>query len=403
MAHVYLVADTRERHVHPFIETVFGEAGAGRHVAQINTGDYLVCQRRPGEEAAILACVERKTLKDFAASFADGRYENRNKMLDLRDRTGCQLYFFVEGPAFPKPAWKVGRVPYGNILGAMTSMMIRDGIHVVQTENEAGTAQRLLDFVRAFGRTEVPYEYPRRGGGGAAPPAAAPGADVPPLVLGAVERSDDLLVADVWARLSGISLPTARTLAAAWTVADLVEGRAAPADLAALRTAGGRALARRGRASLDALRRDCPKEAAKVLSGVPGVSPATAAQLLGAGGLRALLARGAAALAAAPLQQKGRAVRLGAARAARILRLLTYRIAPGGPAAPGGGGGAPEGDGGGSEEDDDGGPGGDDGGGSEEDDDDGGPGGDPEGLGLGGALEGLGLTDGDLDDLLGGR
>jgi ERCC4-type nuclease len=338
MSHTYLVSDTRERHVHGFIETMFDEAGAAYTVAQINTGDYLICRRLAGGQPEILACIERKSLKDFAASFKDGRYENRLKMLDLRDKTGCQLYFFVEGPAYPKPTWKVSRIPYGSILSAMTNMMLRDGIHVVQTENEMGTAQRLLDFVRGFEKTDVPYTYPLadRGadedevvGGAPARSVEIPADGVPTMVMGTIEKSDDLLVVEVWAKLTGISMPTAQVVAEAFSVADLVTGQVTLEELDALRTRGGRQLVKKGKASLRALRRGVQKEEIKTLSGIPGISPAMATQILTTGGtggtpvtLSAFLAYGPGAMAATSIRQKGRTVRLGDARAERIHRLM---------------------------------------------------------------------------------
>jgi ERCC4-type nuclease len=350
MSHTYLVSDTRERHVHGFIETMFDEAGAAYTVAQINTGDYLICRRLAGGQPEILACIERKSLKDFAASFKDGRYENRLKMLDLRDKTGCQLYFFVEGPAYPKPTWKVSRIPYGSILSAMTNMMLRDGIHVVQTENEMGTAQRLLDFVRGFEKTDVPYTYPLadRGadedevvGGAPARSVEIPADGVPTMVMGTIEKSDDLLVVEVWAKLTGISMPTAQVVAEAFSVADLVTGQVTLEELDALRTRGGRQLVKKGKASLRALRRGVQKEEIKILSGIPGISPAMATQILTTGGtggtpvtLSAFLAYGPGAMAATSIRQKGRTVRLGDARAERIHRLMHYCTANTGDDAP---------------------------------------------------------------------
>jgi ERCC4-type nuclease len=358
----YLVSDTRERHVLGFIETLFEPAGIARSVAQINTGDYLVCRRLAGGQPEILACIERKSLKDFAASFKDGRYENRHKMLDLRDKTGCQLYFFVEGPAFPKPTWKVARIPYGSILSAMTNLMIRDGIHVVQTEDEMGTAQRLLDFVRSFDKTPVPYTYantradaappaenslegsvagggPASGSGAKALAPTSNPAGVPNLVLGTIAKEDPLLAVEMWARLTGVSIVTAQSLVDGFSVADLVSGRVGLGELDALRTVSGRQLVKAGKASLRGLRRGGQKEAIKVLSGVPGLSPAMATQLLATGGreggcvaLSAFLAYGAGVMAATTIQQKGRAVRLGEARAERIVRLMHYSTPP--PAEP---------------------------------------------------------------------
>lgn len=355
MTHTYLVSDTREHHVHAFIENMFDEVGAAYTVAQINTGDYLICRRLSGGQPEILACIERKSLKDFAASFKDGRYENRLKMLDLRDKTGCQLYFFVEGPAYPKPTWKVSRIPYGSILSAMTNMMLRDGIHVVQTENEMGTAQRLLDFVRGFEKTDVPYTYPLADEdevvGGAPRRSVEITADgVPLMVMGAIEKCDDLLVVEVWAKLTGVSMPTAQVVADSFSVADLVTGQVTLEELDALRTRGGRQLVKKGKASLRALRRGAQKEEIKILSGIPGISPAMATQILttgGAGGtpvtLSAFLAYGPGAMAATSIRQKGRTVRLGDARAERIHRLMHRRAGrtanTGDGAPPGGEGG----------------------------------------------------------------
>lgn len=337
MAHIYLVSDTRERYVHGLIESLFDQAGAGHVVYQINTGDYLICRRLAGGQPEILACIERKTLKDFAASFKDGRYLNRNKMMDLRDKTGCQLYFFVEGAAFPKPTWKVSRIPYGSILSAMTNMMVRDGIHVVQTENEMGTAQRLLDFVRAFEKADVPYRYPVGGGSESASESASGTASeinttgVPDLVMGTIEKDDEILATEMWGKLTGISLPTAQLIAKTFSVSDIVGGRVSDAELDALRTAGGRQLVKKGRDSLRSLRRGSQKDEVKILSGIPGISPAMATQILTTGGansgalsLSALLALGERGVAGVSIRQKGRTVRLGDARAERICRLLTY-------------------------------------------------------------------------------
>ena len=343
---VYLVSDSRERHVLGFVAPLFAQAGTNNLTAQINTGDYLICRRAGERPPEILACIERKTLKDFAVSFKDGRYLNRGKMMDLRGKTGCQLYFFVEGPPFPASSTRFSRVPYGNILSAMTHLMVRDGIFVVQTKNEIGTAQRLLEFVRGFEKVGAPADLRRRvradrpGGRRrrvradrraspvSGPTAPADAAAVPSLVTGPVAKSDAFLVAEIWAKLSGISLSTAQVISAEFSVADLIAGRVTGDALTALRTAGGRPLTRRGRASLAALCRGSEKEELRILSGVPGVSLALAAQLLaGPKRLADLLAQGRAGIAAVTIRQK-KLVRLGEIRAERILHLLHHRVVP---------------------------------------------------------------------------
>ena len=160
----YLIADARERAVIPFIETEFQEHAFV--VRQVTTADYLICrQRGPGEEPAVLAAIERKTHEDFAASFKDGRHENIAKLRALRTATGCHLYYFIEGAAFPSPNRRFGRIPFSNILAAITKMMVRDGIFVVQTADAGHSAKRLADFLRAFD-SEPPHAAGARGVGG---------------------------------------------------------------------------------------------------------------------------------------------------------------------------------------------------------------------------------------------
>lgn len=317
----YLVADTRERHVHGLLKTVFGERPFA--VAQINTGDYLICRRLAGGAPEVLAVIERKTLKDFAASLCDNRYANRHKMLDLRDRTGCQLYFFVEGRAFPKPSARIGRVPYRSILSAMTNLMVRDGIAVVQTADQMHTARRLLEFVAAFEKTPVPFRGPVAAGGRGAPGAEG-GGDVPPALTGRVEKATSVLAVEMWSALPGVSAVTAQVVLDRFSARDFASGGVTAEALGALRSPANRPLRKGARRSLGALRRGEKKEQVALLAGVPGVSRAMAAMLLEGRSLRALLEDGAAE---APIRQKGRTVRLGEARAERIRTLMGFSAA----------------------------------------------------------------------------
>jgi hypothetical protein len=150
----FLVADSRERAVVPFLDDAL--PAHPYVVRQVTTGDFLVCWQPPagpGEgapPARVLACVERKTLDDFAASFKDARYENVRKMRELRAKTGCALYFFVEGPAFPAPERRFARIPFASISAAMTNLMVRDEVRIVLTADPGHSARRLADLLRAY-------------------------------------------------------------------------------------------------------------------------------------------------------------------------------------------------------------------------------------------------------------
>lgn len=369
---VYLIADSRERNVHPFLDAEFQEYAY--LVKQVTTGDYLICrapprggaQRGPEAGPAVLAAIERKTLEDFAASFKDGRHENVKKLRALREQTGCQLYYFVEGPAFPSPSRRFSRIPYANILAAITKLMMRDGIFVVQTENESHTAKRLADFVRAFD-AEQPYVAPcpsvgsgamqTKGPAGCAAEdegevaamaesaatgaatcaaeregAAESGADwsceltVPDVLTARVEQTDDEAAVAVWARLRGVSVVLGKILTREFSVAELAAQAVPPERLRALKTATGRAINKDAQASLASVRGGSAEHAAKLLSGLRNVTPAVAKIVLaGAGGLRRLCESHPAFVAGIELPQKGRTVKLGKARAERIWRILHYK------------------------------------------------------------------------------
>ena len=261
-------------------------------------------------------------------------------MLNLRAQTGCQLYFFVEGPAFPKKSRRFARIPYKNILSAMTNLMIRDGIHIVQTANEMHTAQRLLDFTHALGKIEIPYKHPRESSEALA--AALGGdqttkttkttkttnqnSDIPIAVTGLIEKSDALLVVEIWARLAGVSAVTAKTLVTIFSVKDFVTGGVSNEAIKALRTPANRQLPKKAAASLRNLSQGSNREGIKILSGVPGISPAMATQLLTrrSGGLSAFVTYNPAAMAICTIKQKGRTVKLGQTRANRIARLFDF-------------------------------------------------------------------------------
>jgi len=154
MARPYLVVDTRETSLLDILDAEMSEPTSRgvkyAHIKkQITVGDYLICTPT-AQDARILACIERKTLIDFAASLRDGRYRNTEKMLRLRDATNCRLFYLIEGPAFPSPSRKFSRIPFKSIMGAMTHLMIRDGIFVILSENEKCSASRLKNLLISY-------------------------------------------------------------------------------------------------------------------------------------------------------------------------------------------------------------------------------------------------------------
>ena len=312
VSRTYLIADARERAVVPFIEVEFKEYAFV--VKQVTTADYLIC-RHEEAGAVVLAAIERKSLADFAASFKDGRHENFKKMTALRAATGCKLYYFVEGPAFPSTTTRFCGIPFGNILAATTRMMVCDGIFVVQTESEAHTAKRLLDFVRAF--DSVPVPDARHTG-------AQVELAVPDILTARADETDDEAAVCAWARLDGISVVTGKILTRAFSIAELAAQAVAPEQIQALKTDAGRPINKEAVASLVAVRAGSLETAVQLVSGMRNITPAVARLLLDAsGGLARLCVF--PGLADVKIQQKTRSVKFGKARAERVKRVLGYK------------------------------------------------------------------------------
>jgi ERCC4-type nuclease len=332
----YLVVDARERAVIPFIESAV--AGHVFIPRQINTGDYLICRR--GSPPAIVACIERKSHEDFAASFRDGRYENFDKMRALRDRTGCQLYLFMEGAAFPAPGRKYSRIPYANILAAATKLMVRDGVMVVFTEDESHTARRLAEFLAAFDalktaphslRSPNAHTYDEVAGG-------EPGDDedisVPGELTSIVARPDEDAAMLMWTRLRGVAVPLGKLLTAEFSVAELVSGAVSEARIRALKTATGRAIYADAARSLIAVRGGDADAMVKLMSGLKGITPAAARVVFDAlGSAAAVCAAPAAALEMVQIPGK-KTVKFGKARAALLRRMLHWKVGAAPPPEP---------------------------------------------------------------------
>lgn len=327
---INLVIDTRERSIIPFIET---EVNNYTYTTkQINVGDYLICDGNK-----ILACIERKSLSDFASSFKDGRYDNYKKMLDLRSTTGCVLYYFVEGPAFPDVARKFERIPYGNILAAMTTLMVQHGIFVVQTANELHTAKRLNDFLITYSKClpsiktlqapttevhEVKNNVEKIEGGAAAEETKK--IISPDDLLGLVEQPISTIVLNMWMKLPGISIMTAKVLIMHTSIKDLVDGTVSTETISALKTLTGRNLPVNVIKSIKAIAKG--EYADKVLSAVRYVTINTAKLILSsAGDFKKLCAMSVTDMANIELTQKTRKVKLGITRAEKIISYINYK------------------------------------------------------------------------------
>lgn len=143
---INLIIDDREQDVIPLVENniynyidkSFKTIPINYIVKRFNVGDYLITYKNK-----LLAVFERKTLKDYASSFKDGRHLNKKKLLEIRKLTGCDLYYIIEGPLRPDIKTKFANIPYKNILSSINNLRIIDKIHIVRTLNKEHTIEEL--------------------------------------------------------------------------------------------------------------------------------------------------------------------------------------------------------------------------------------------------------------------
>jgi ERCC4-type nuclease len=153
MEKIKLVCDTRERAIQDHINAEFrkplvfakSRGTLTCEVRQIDVGDYAILH---GDNP--LAIIERKSLKDYAASFKDGRHANRVKLLNFRLLTGCKIFYVVEGPLNPDYETEFAGIKYQNILASIQDLMIEYEIYIVRTLNGEHTAKELRMLCESY-------------------------------------------------------------------------------------------------------------------------------------------------------------------------------------------------------------------------------------------------------------
>lgn len=257
---IILVVDGREHAVIKDIDATFCDQYicVSRNIA---VGDYQICH-----DMNVLACIERKTYKDFAASFTDGRYKNIQKMIDMRASTNCMLYLILEGPAWVAPDHYYGCIPASSIETACMDMRVRDNIHVIMSRDVVYTANILLKLCHAY-KKELGsaitdnYQLP--------PETIAP----PP------KKKFNDAQATMWAQLPGISdVIGTRLVIEKIMPISFLDGSMLP-QIDSLKTHQGRAINPMAKDSLRQLSMHNQEYVNKLVGGIPGISASKAKEL----------------------------------------------------------------------------------------------------------------------------
>jgi hypothetical protein len=140
-----IVVDDRERSVFPYLKEHSMKTTIDYKIQRNEVGDYAITYK-----GFILMIIERKTWADLAASFRDGRKDNVNKLIELRNRTGCQIAYLIEGPASPPLTQLYGRIPVRALRAHLDHLSIRDGVHMIYSKDAEYTALRLFELASNY-------------------------------------------------------------------------------------------------------------------------------------------------------------------------------------------------------------------------------------------------------------
>lgn len=145
MEQIQIIVDDREQHVIPYFNEFESHPTIVYKIMRVNIGDYNVIYK-----GNILMSIERKTWKDLAGSIKDGRKENVNKMIKLREEVGCHLFYLIEGNPLPKPNVKYGRISSKNLRSHLDHLMLRDNIHIIYSKDKKNTVERIFQLVQNY-------------------------------------------------------------------------------------------------------------------------------------------------------------------------------------------------------------------------------------------------------------
>lgn len=141
-----IIIDDRERAVIPFFDTIKNiKNKISYKISRINYGDYSI-----NYNENIIFIIERKTWKDLSQSIRDGRKDNINKLIELREKTNCHIFYLIEGNPLPKSTKKFCRISYKSLRSHLDHIMIRDNIHIIHSKNQENTVERIYELINNY-------------------------------------------------------------------------------------------------------------------------------------------------------------------------------------------------------------------------------------------------------------
>ena len=138
-----IIIDDRERKI---IELINNYKDKIKYkIERINIGDIALCYNDK-----IICIIERKTWNDLSSSIRDGRKDNVNKLLFLRNKIGCKIFYFIEGNIDPKPNSRFNRIAYKNLRSHLDHLIFRDDIHIIHIKSTELLIERIIEMMNNY-------------------------------------------------------------------------------------------------------------------------------------------------------------------------------------------------------------------------------------------------------------
>lgn len=333
-----LVIDDREHKVFPHL-VVEGQTIMYTK-KRIQVGDFAIINKTTNQ---IYTIFERKTFEDYAASFKDGRYLNKEKLIDLRKKCGCQIIFIIEGPLTPRPNATFGRIPYKHIQRSIFHMQQVDGIIVHYTTSPEHSAKYLVSYLESI--TTIIKSVLQSSAnstielfeGGTTTPTITPAVvstnltdeltteTIPQELLDKTPTSDVDILRALWSCFKGINVILADVFIVKISIADVICGRVTPDQLDDFKSAGGRSISKNVSKSLkDAIDIKDVSVALRLLSAIPGIGRQTAITILENRTLKQLLSYETGAISIISVGKNNR--KLGNSAAMNIKKYFNLKL-----------------------------------------------------------------------------
>ncbi len=145
MAPVSIVIDDREHALENYWGKYSPKYDIPYTIARIQTGDIAIVYR-----GKVVISIERKTWKDLAASFRDGRLINVEKMMQLRSETNCCLFYLIEGLPCPRIDAKFGRIPMKALRAHLDHLELRDNVHILYSTSPEYSVERVMCLASSY-------------------------------------------------------------------------------------------------------------------------------------------------------------------------------------------------------------------------------------------------------------